>query len=310
MAKEKIVAIEIVSDEDTKGYGFDLKSVVDDHAPALPSIDDDIPKSRGKTTANGFVPAAKKSAEKTPLNSEMPFSDTYTPTLKMLTDTVANIDSMYRQIDQDIAKVRKLRDSAKKFEYMSMLNSNNVSLINNRLSAIKEMNSIISKCHDLELKKAKELHSMEQVDDDKRLMDMYQAYVNMPMGMAGAMPYANVPQSAIMSAGTGAVVSDPNSFNDPGYNQWEQNMSPEMKAMLMEGDPSIATVLVYDTNTQEKHFENINRYTGETIPGLPVPPDFILEGTVPDIVRGTARNAATNQNFELKIIGQRAVNEY
>ena len=173
------------------------------------------------------------------------------------------------------------------------------------------MSSINSKCHDLELRKAKELSATQTMDDDKAIMDMYRAYINTPIGSVGGMPYggaAPMSQGTLMAAGvTGNSGMD---GYDNGFNTYMKNLTPEQNMMLMENNPNVQQVVIYDANTQQKAFAVIDTNTGQQIPNTPTLPDEILNNVTVDVTRGTARAAAFNMNFPLKIIGEPSYNEY
>ena len=252
--------------------------------------------------------------DRNPTNSDMSYQSTYETTNQLLGNTILQIDVMGAQIQQDLAKVRSERDR-KKWEYIGALSGTSTSLIGNKISAIKEMNNIIGKCHDLEMKRAKELrYGVDDGDDDKKLMDLYHAYINTPVGTVpgAAMPFAAMTPAEMMTAGVGIPINEniQQVSEDPGYLNYLNNISPTQNAMFMESNPFIETVIVYDQSTQEKYFEVVDSRTGEVVPNMPTPAPMILKGTVVDVRRGTARNAEVNQNFKVKLIGERGLNEY
>jgi hypothetical protein len=149
------------------------------------------------------------------------------------------------------------------------------------------------------------------MDDDKALMDMYRAYINTPIGVAGGMPYggaAPMSQASLIAAGV-AGNSGMDGF-DSGFNSYMKNLTPEQNMMLMENNPNIQQVVIYDANTQQKAFAVIDVNTGQPVPNTPTLPDEILNNVTVDLARGTARAAAFNMNFPLKIIGEPSYNEY
>ena len=308
MAKKMVGGVEILDEPKMVSIVADKSLFVSgDAQPEEPK------KKRGR-------PPKKKeqdvtsSFEETPINSNMPYTQTYAPIYMQLAQTVNQIDDLSYQINEDIAKVRKFKDSVRhKYEYITALTGSTCGLIGNRISALREMGSITSKCHDLELRRAKELNAtVQQIDDDKAIMDMYKAYIG-NANMAGmgnpvaGMPYAPVMmnQAQLMSAGIGV-----NNDYDPGYDEYMRNLTPEQNMMLLEDNPNVQQVVIYDADTQQKAFAVIDRMTGEPIPNTPTLPDEILNNVVVDVVKGTARAASFNMNFPLKIIGNRAINEY
>lgn len=307
--------IEQKHEDPNTGFTFNASALVGDGdaLPAIDGVNEEPKKKRGRPRKEGNLDgfSVAKKVDPNPINSDMPYSQTYNANMAMMGGTIAQIDNLNGQLLGDLREVRALRKSFKKYEYLGTIAGAITSLIGNKISTVREMDSIITKCHDLELKRAKELKAgVDDGDDDKKLMDLYSAFINNPVGSpANNMPYLNVSQADLMSAG----VRSNNMFspdNDPGFTQYEQNLTPEQNAMLNEGNPNIETVMVYDQSTQDKYFEVIDRTTGMQIPNMPIPGDFILEGCVPDVVRGIARNSDFNQNFTLKLVGQRAMNEY
>ena len=89
-----------------------------------------------------------------------------------------------------------------------------------------------------------------------------------------------------------------------------ENLTPEQNAMIQGTNPNIETVVVYDQSSHNRWFENINTLTGEPVPNLPVPNDFVLNGTNIDIRHGIARNASLNQTYKLKVVGIAAADEF
>ena len=315
MSEEKKVVLNIVDDQkESDSHGFDISAIVENNASGLPGLGDDAqteeqPKRRGRPPGSKNKP---KEVVETPLNSNMTYAETYAPIMGQLAQTVGQIDEMEAQIQEDLRRVRKFKDTTRnKFEYITELTGSATGLIGNRISALREMSSINSKCHDLELRKAKELSATQTMDDDKAIMDMYRAYINTPIGSIGGMPYggaAPMSQGTLMAAGvTGNSGMD---GYDSGFNTYMKNLTPEQNMMLMENNPNVQQVVIYDANTQQKAFAVIDTNTGQQIPNTPTLPDEILNDVTVDVTRGTARAAAFNMNFPLKIIGEPSYNEY
>ena len=299
----------LIADDD------DEDTSISTHESYVERLDDDRPKKRGrppKKQTNDTMVAPLAAHEQTPLNSDMSYRSTYQETNDMLHNTISQIDFVNNKLLADMDLVRSLRDK-KKWEYVGDITSTSAGLIGNKISAIKEINGIITKCHDLEMKKMKDLKMNEDGDDDKKIMDLYNAYINTPIGSVPVPSGYNFSQGDLMTSGMGLPINNNLQVvdNDPGYEEYIKNLSPVQNAMIMEQNPNIKTVLVYDQSDQSRHFEVMDVQTGQTIPNMPIPTDDILEGTVPDIVHGTARNAQFNMNFQLKIVGQRgSMDEY
>lgn len=283
----------------------------------------DKPKKRGRpkkeVTGETIVLDSDKK-EKTPLNSNMGYSKTYEIPKQLLAQSMMQIDDMIIKVNDDINKVRALKFSKNKYDYLNSLYTASNSLISNRISIAREMSNIQTNVNRYELAKHKELSAIDAESDDKRLMDLYNAYVNAPIGSLPQtiasqrfnMPPQNInlPQNAV------PVVTDMNSGiinqsgEEIGYDNFIKNLTPEQNAMINESNPYVQTVLVYDQSSQNKWFEVIDTRTGTQVPNMPLPPDFIKDGCVIDIKNGIARNSSLNQTYKLKLVGTRMFDEF
>lgn len=255
--------------------------------------------------------------EKTPLNSNMSYNKTYEIPKRLLAQSIMQVDDMLSKVNADINEVRgtKFRYAKNKSDLLSSLYMTSNSLIGNRISIARELSSIQNSINRYELEKYKQLASVDSESDDKRLMDLYNAYVNAPMGgipnnlasLRFNMPpqNLNLPQNAIpVSVANGAIVGD----DDTGYNNYIANLTPEQNAMINEKNTQ--TILVYDQSNQTRWFEVIDNNTGMQVPNMPVPPDFVKDGCTIDIRNGVARNSSLNKTFKLKLVGTRSLDDF
>ena len=120
--------------------------------------------------------------------SNQSYKETYEETNTLLRGSIGQIDQLQSELKGELDSIRASKTLKKKYDYISMLGSTAASLINTKVSVIKEMNKVITDSHNLDLKRMKELKVTEnQVDDDKRIMDMYQAFVSTPVGNGAAL---------------------------------------------------------------------------------------------------------------------------
>lgn len=262
--------------------------------------------------------------ERTPLNSNMSYSKTYEVPKQLLAQSMMQVDDMLGKVNEDINIVRNLKFSRNKYDYLNALYAASNSLIGNRISIAREISNIQSNINRYELAKHKELSAIDAESDDKRLMDLYNAYVNAPIGTLPQsvaaqrfnMPPQNInlPQNAVpvINSSSGIIGADGTAVGgeDPGYAHFMSNLTPEQNAMVNENNPFIQTVLVYDQSSQNKWFEVIDTRTGQQVPNMPLPPDFIKDGCVIDIKNGLARNSSLNQVYKLKVVGTRMFDEF
>ena len=248
------------------------------------------------------------------MESNVPIINSYKENQEQLKSTVNAIDMMTVQIEQDIQAVRAARTLKKKYDYICELSSVAGSLMSNRISAIKEINNTITNAHRLEMERNKQMKASEvSQDDDKMLMDMYRAYVNTPMGTIPNMPTIAVNQAALNTPTLGVPITAPNTVmtdNSEGFNAFINTPSPELAAVRMEQNPNIKVVVVYNQETHEKFFDAQDLSTGQSIAGIPLPDPSLLDGVIPDIRNGIAKNINAGLSYPLRLIGTRKFDEY
>ena len=248
------------------------------------------------------------------MESNTPYINTYRENQEQLKNTINGIDMLAMQVEQDLQAVRASRTLKKKYDYVCELTSAAGSLMSNRIAAIREINNTITNAHRLEMDRAKQIKASEvNQDDDKVLMDMYRAYVNTPMGAIPNMPTIAVNQAALNSPTMGVPISTPNtvvSDNTDAYNAFINTPSPELAAVRMEQNPNIKVVVVYNQETHEKFFDAQDIMTGQSIQGIPLPDPSLLDGVIPDIRNGIAKNINAGLTYPLRLIGTRKFDEY
>ena len=248
------------------------------------------------------------------MESNVPIINSYKENQEQLKSTVNAIDMMTVQIEQDIQAVRAARTLKKKYDYICELSSVAGSLMSNRISAIREINNTITNAHRLEMERNKQMKASEVAqDDDKMLMDMYRAYVNTPMGTIPNMPTIAVNQAALNTPTLGVPITAPNTVmtdNSEGFNAFINTPSPELAAVRMEQNPNIKVIVVYNQETHEKFFDAQDLTTGQSISGIPLPDPSLLDGVIPDIRNGIAKNINAGLTYPLRLIGTRKFDEY
>ena len=243
------------------------------------------------------------------METNQPYITTYADTTQQLKNTINGIDMMASQIEHDLQMVRASRTLKKKYDYICELTSAAGSLVSN-ISALREINSAITNAHRLDQARMKQNKEIAGVDDDKAIMDMYNAFVNTPVGTMQALPPGfSIPASAL-NGPNGLAINRNGMTEDQMYDNFVQNPSPEMSAIRMEMNPNIKTVVVYNQETQEKYFDIVDVSTGQSVPGIERPSDRLLARMDINLRDGIARNIDANLSYDLVIVGNRRIDEY
>ena len=297
MAIEKFTDAEII----------DLGSFVDDKT-VLTSGPGELPK---KTTTKKVTP--KKKVETAQDGTEVIDThtiDSYMDNMAELKKTVVQMDSLAGELKQDLDAVRASRTLKGKYQYTSLLSNNIATLLTSKVQAIKEMNNTIKNSIELDYKIEKDRRDSLNGDDEKRIMDMYNAFVSAPVSgnratlgpseLQLSLPNNNVQYGSFPVTAQGAVPA----VGDAGFNNYMKNLTPEQNLMMVEDNPDIKLCVVYNKATGERHFEVMNTKTNQPVPNVAKRDPMFLDDTIIDTRRGVARNPNLGESYPLIIVGE------
>lgn len=264
-------------------------------------------KKRGSTA--GIV--TNKKSESDDLENE-PFTKKYEETTGMLRGAIAQVDSTLAELQGDVRQIRASKTLKRKYDYLSMMQGTMGQFINTKVTALRELNNTITKCNEFEMKRAKELQAMKvsQANDDKAMMDLYNAFISMPTS-SGMSPLGPSLQNISMSGapGVNGIVTN-NRGTDDGFGDYISRMSPSQKLMMYEDDPDVKQVVMYDESSGSKWFEIMNVRTGEVIEGVNKHDMMFMEDTQLDLDNNIARNINIGESYPIIRIGKSVMNNY
>ena len=81
-------------------------------------------------------------------------------------------------------------------------------------------------------------------------------------------------------------------------------MTPEVNRMILESNPNIKDVVVYDQATGNKYFDVIDMTTKQSVPNVPVRDQMFLEDCTIDTKNRIARNVNLNEIYPLIILNE------
>ena len=238
--------------------------------------------------------------------------DQYTDNMNELKKTVLQFDELANELKQDLDAVRTSRTLKGKYQYTSLIAGNLSSILTAKVQAIKEMNTTIKNSIDLDYKLEKDRQASLNGDDDKRMMDMYTAFISAPVSTNQRALLGPTEQQITLNNGTNMVSSriapgsgpgGANSTGDAGFDNYLRNMTPEQRLMMYENNPDVKQVVVYNEETGERFFDVRNIKTGESVPGVAKRDNMFLEDTVIDKKRKIARNVNLGESYPLIVVG-------
>ena len=238
--------------------------------------------------------------------TNVPYVKSFEETNNMLKASIYQIDALSAEVRGELENVRNSKTLKGRYTYISDLSSTASSLLTTKISAIREMNKTINDSHNLDLKRMQALKlERSQENDDMQIQALYNAYINTPISSDSFNPLAYDSKAAMMPTSMSNIVRADVMGNDDGYNNYMNNVTPEQNRMLLEGDPNIKTVVVYDqSNPNNRYFDVIDTRTGQSVPNYPRPDQLFMEDTVINPLTGLARNSNIDATWPVVVIGQ------
>lgn len=243
-----------------------------------------------------------------------PTSYTYMETTGLLKDTLMQIDVLNSELMEEFESVKRSRTMKNKYNTLVGLSQNVGALLNNKISAIREINNSINKSNDLDYKKAKDrAQANAAINDDKYIADLYQSFISQP-NVSQAYQQPQLPNLNPNIMGSGIIranISDTTNPIDESYLNYVSNLTPQQNLMRYENNPNIKQVVVYDQSSGNKFFQIMDMSTGQIVPNLePYDTEMFMPDTTIDLNSRTAKNLNLNETFPVVVINETVANQY
>lgn len=296
---------------DTSGsINLNFGSLVNDGS-VLPTIDESTqeePKRKKKNNTRRKINTDTGEESSSTFSETEPYTKQYVETTAKLKEAIAQVDMSLGELQSDVNLIRSSRTLKKKYDYIAMMQGTMGQFINTKVTALREINNTITKCNELELRRAKDLKMAEsQQNDDKTIMDMYNAFIHTPVstGMSLGPNMQDVSMNNIP-----INTSYGNDADEIGYQNYLNNLNPAQKLMMYENDPDVKQVVMYDESTGARWFEIMNMRTNEIIQGADKHDMMFMEDTVLDLNNDIAKNLNMGETYPIVRVGNSVVNNY
>jgi hypothetical protein len=257
------------------------------------------------TPAPTIIPVSSMSY----IQENIPYNSAFADTNQQLDDTINALNILGAEIVTDLNMIRGNKTLRNKYSIVNEMTQTATSILNTKLSAIKEKNSVINSINKLELDRLKQIKvSASEEDDNTRIANLYDAFINTPIG-AGPNVLGPAMQDIIAGGQTGPSVPMMSIGND--QQMWEANLNPAENRMLLEAKGAIETVVMYDSVTGNRWFEVVDKVTRQPIPNVEKPDNSYIYDL--DInVRGCfAKDSNRGVSYPLICInGDTSITEY
>lgn len=253
-----------------------------------------------------IVPATSMSY----IQENIPYASAYADTNKQLDDTINALNILGSDIVTDLNMVRGNKTLRNKYGIVNEMTQTATSILNTKLSAIKEKNSVINNINKLELDRLKQIKvSASEEDDNTRIANLYDAFINTPIG-AGPGILGPSMQDIIAGGQSGPTVPMMSIGND--QQMWEAGLNPAENRMLLEAKGAIETVVMYDSVTGNRWFEVVDKITRQPVPNVEKPDNSYIYDLDINVRGGFAKDGNRGISYPLICIngGDTSITEY
>ena len=243
------------------------------------------------------------------IQENIPYQIAYNETNQQLDESIQQLNMLGAEVMGDLQMIRGSKTLKNKYGFLNDMTGNAVAIINAKIAAIREKNKTINDVNNLEIRRIKELkiQSTEE-DDNTHIANLYNAFVNTPIGMGPGILGPSVQDTMLI--GGGADLARATIGSDQAA--WEQTLDPAQSRMLLEAKGAIETVVVYDESTGNRWYDVVDKNTRQPVPGVEKPDaSYIYELDI-NVRGGFAKDSNRNVVYPLVVInnGNTSISEY
>lgn len=240
------------------------------------------------------------------IQSNTPYMEAYRETNTQLDNSINELDMLASGLFGELTSVKNTKTLKNKYNYINDMSETLATIINAKLSAIKEKNKVINDTNTMELRRIKELNSSaNEEDDNQRIMNLYDAFINTPVG-------TNYGQSVLGPSFMDMTVASNNQTLAPTpvgtiseqqqLSSWQSNLSPSENRMLLDAQGQIETVVMYDNASGNRWYEVIDKQTGQPVPNVDKPSDVGIYELDINVRGGFAKDSNRNTTYRLIVL--------
>lgn len=270
--------------------------------PELPAEVENKTKRRRTSKKADSTELIKAKGEVVPATTIHSYDDTN----RILRETITEIDVVTIDIKNELDKVRASKTMKSKYNYISQLSGNLGMMLSTKVAAVRELNNSIKNSNELDYKKQKDMNEINNQNNELAIQNLYNAFISNPsnQGMAGMSVLGPTTKDMSVAGTEGIVRVGGDNTLDNAYQNFKSNMSPEVNRMILESNPNIKDVVVYDQATGNKYFDVFDMSTNTPVSNVPVRDAMFLEDCTIDTRNRIARNVNLNEVYPLIILNE------
>ena len=302
--------------------GFNINSFIKDSPEEKIYEVDSIPPEEKKTTkakrrrksepSESLVPATPPASpvvesSMSYIQQNIPYASAYENTNAQLDESIAQLNILGGELVAELQTIKASKTLRNKYTLINDMTATAINIINSKVAAIREKNKTTNDVMHLELARLKELKTQaNEKDDNARMADMYDAFINTPVGV-GRVQLGPAVQDMVLPTQQYEHISI---GNDQAI--WEQGLDPAQNRMILEAKGVIDTVVMYDENTGNRWFEVIDKSTGQPVPNVEKPDNSYIYDLDINIRGGFAKDSNRNTIYPLIVVngGDTSMTQY
>lgn len=306
--KDKSLGFNISSFTDKDNSG-DLTIVTEaEIVPEAPSAKKRSRKKQSSATVAEAVPTPQTSMSY--IQENIPYQVAYNETNAQLDQAIQQLNMLGAETMGDLQMIRASKTMKNKYNVINDMTENAVSIINTKISAIKEKNKTINDINNLEIRRIKELKlNASNEDDNTRIANLYHAFVNYPMSQGPSVLGPNI-QDVMFNSGPLDVSRVGIGMDDTAA--WQGGLDAAQNRMLLEAKGAIETVVVYDESSGNRYYSVVDKQTRQPVPNVETPDDSTIYDLDINIKGMYARDQNRNVTYPLVVINgaSASINQY
>lgn len=298
----------VAGSEECKADSFELQKV--DATVEIAS-----PKRTRKKKEDEIIVVGNDGSGLSLIQSNQSYMTAYEETNSQLNDAIMQLDALGNAVVSELNEIKGSRTIKNKYGYINDMTSTASSIISAKISAIKEKNKTINDVNNMELKRMKDLNLNESKEDDNtRIMNLYDAFVNTPVGSGMAPSSVLGPSFSDMTIYNSGNAGQQAMMLQGGDNSmdiaWQQGLDPAKNRMLLQAQGRIKTVVYFNNETGDRWFDVIDPTTGVPVPNVEKPDPGRLYELELNLAGGFAKDKQLNETYDLIVLGNTSLYGY
>jgi len=276
---------------------------------SLSLMDSSTPKKRSSrkkksdSTENDstevIIPPIKDITSATFMSTSTPYTAAFTDTTAQLDNAIFEVDTLNTSLCTDLQTIRGSKTLKNKYTAITNITDTMATLINAKLTAIKEKNNTRYKAIEYEIKRQQIMKSqLNDQDENQQIANMYNAFINTPVGVGPSL----APSLQDLTVANGIADMRMPIGSDQMSGDYVAGGTPAQNRMILEAKGQIDTVLCYDASSGNRWFDVVDKNTRQPVPNVEKPDESNIYEIDINIRGGYAKDPNRGVTYPLVVV--------